>query len=71
MCVQNIEKALEKPTFVPQVPLVEKAQRQTIIRLRWFFGLFFTINFLVFWALPVGIQVRERQNPPKHSNAVG
>jgi hypothetical protein len=55
-----MERAPEKThPFVPHVPLLEKTQRQSIIRLRWFFGLFFTINFLVFWALPVGIQVSE------------
>lgn len=37
--------------------MLSKAQRQAIVSIRWTFGLIFSINFLVFWALPIGVQV--------------
>jgi hypothetical protein len=37
--------------------MLSKAQRQIIMSIRWTFGLIFSVNFLVFWALPIGIQV--------------
>jgi len=36
--------------------MLSKAQRQIIMSIRWTFGLIFSVNFLVFWALPIGIQ---------------
>ena len=43
--------------------MLSKAQRQIIMSIRWAFGFIFSVNFLVFWALPIGIQVTQPSGP--------
>ena len=56
MCVAEVKGVAPGATAQPGQKRAPSFGRRVIINLRWMFGVLFTLNFLVCWAVPIGVQ---------------